>query len=117
MKKQFSLYTLIGIANTALHWLVFAALFAIEFTQASANLAGFLAASLFSFIVNSKVTFKTELHLGRYIVYMLGMASISYGVGYLGDALLWHPLITLVLFSFLSLVIGFLWSKFVVFRN
>ena len=117
MKKQFSLYTLIGIANTALHWLVFAALFALEFTQASANLIGFLAASLFSFIVNSKVTFKTQLHLGRYIVFMLGMASISYGVGYLGDALLWHPLITLVLFSFLSLVIGFLWSKFVVFRS
>ena len=117
MKKQFSLYTLIGIANTALHWLVFGALYALEFSQASANLVGFLAASLFSFIVNSKITFKTELHLGRYVLFMLGMASISYGVGYLGDSFDWHPVITLVVFSFLSLVIGFLWSKFIVFKN
>ncbi len=116
MKKQFSLYTLIGVFNTGIHWLVFALLYWFEFSQAGSNLAGFLAASLFSFIVNSKITFKTELHLGSYLVFMLGMAAISLAVGYMGDVLALHPLITLVLFSFISLVVGFVWSKFIVFR-
>lgn len=116
MKKQFSLYTLIGVFNTGIHWLVFAGLYLLEFSQASSNLAGFLAASLFSFVVNTKVTFKTELHLGRYFIFMLGMASISLAVGYMGDVLTLHPIITLVLFSVISLVVGFFWSKFIVFR-
>jgi len=117
MKKQFSLYTLIGIANTAVHWLIFALLYSMEFTQATSNLVGFLAASLFSFIVNSKITFEAKLHFGRYLAFMFGMASISLAVGYMGDSLTLHPIITLVLFSFISLVIGFLWSKFIVFRK
>lgn len=116
MKKQFSLYTLIGIANTAVHWLVFALFYSFEFTQATSNLVGFLAASLFSFIVNSKITFKTELNLKRYLLFMLGMAVISIAVGYMGDVMNLHPIITLVLFSLISLVVGFLWSKFFVFK-
>ncbi len=117
MKKQFSLYTLIGVFNTGIHWVVFALLYWLEFSQASANLAGFLAASLFSFIVNSKITFEAKLHFGRYLAFMFGMASISLAVGYMGDSLALHPIITLVLFSFISLVVGFLWSKLVVFKS
>lgn len=116
MKKQFSLYTLIGIANTAVHWIVFAVLYSLDYTQATSNLAGFLAASLFSYIVNSKVTFKTDLHIKRYLVFMAGMAVISLVVGYIGDVMILHPLITLIVFSFISLIVGFVWSKFVVFK-
>lgn len=117
MKKQFSLYTFIGIFNTGVHWIIFAALFAQGVSQAWSNLAGFLAASLFSYVVNSKYTFQTEINLKRYLLFMFGMALISLAVGWMGDFFAWHPLITLISFSLISLILGFLWSKFVVFRD
>jgi putative flippase GtrA len=116
LKKQFSLYALIGVLNTGVHWVIFGLLYWFEFSQALSNLAGFLVASLFSYVVNSKVTFEAKLHLGRYLLFMLGMASISLIVGHTADLFELHPLITLVSFSVISLVLGFLWSKLVVFR-
>ncbi len=117
MKKQFSLYALIGVFNTGVHWLVFALLWSFSFSQATSNLAGFLAASLFSYLVNSKYTFQTEVNLKRYLTFMLGMALISLGVGWMGDLFEWHPVVTLVLFSLISLFLGFIWSKFIVFKE
>lgn len=117
MRKQLTLYSLIGVLNTGVHWIIFAVLYSIEFSQALSNLVGFLVASIFSFVVNSIVTFKTTLHLGRYLLFMLGMAVISLGVGYISDVFGLHPIITLISFSMISLILGFMWSKFVVFKS
>jgi len=117
MKKQFTLYSLIGVLNTALHWVCFGVLYSLGVSQAISNLVGFLFASLFSFVVNSKVTFKKELHLGRYLVFVLGMAGISLGIGFASDRYELHPIVTLLSFSIISLIFGFLWSKYVVFKG
>jgi hypothetical protein len=45
------------------------------------------------------------------------MGALSLGVGHLGDVWRLHGLLTVVLFSALSLVFGFLYSKYVVFRE
>jgi len=116
LKKQFSLYTLIGVFNTGIHWIVFAIFYSFDFSQAASNLFGFVIASLFSFIINSKFTFQAQFHLGRYLTFMLGMAAISLCVGYLGDLFALQPVVTLVAFSLVSLIIGFFWSKLVVLK-
>jgi len=115
LQQQFSRYTLIGIVNTLIHMIVFGSFYTLGFSQAIANLSGFAVASAFSFIVNSKYTFQTDLNIKRYLVFLIGMASISYLVGALADDNNIHPIITLVLFSAISLILGFIWSKWVVF--
>jgi len=45
------------------------------------------------------------------------MGTLSFIVGYLGDRWHVHGLLTVAVFSLLSLVIGFLLSRFVVFRG
>lgn len=117
MKKQFSSYALIGVLNTAIHWMVFLILYSLDLSQAKANLFSFFMASVFSYIVNSKITFKEKLNLFRYLIFFLGMALISWSVGKASDIYQLNPLVTLIVFSFVSLILGFLWSKFVVFKT
>lgn len=117
MKKQFSSYALIGVFNTAIHWLFFLILYSFDLSQAKANLFSFFVASLFSYVVNSKITFQEKLNLFRYLIFFLGMALISWSVGKGSDIYQLNPLVTLIVFSFVSLVLGFLWSKFVVFKT
>lgn len=45
------------------------------------------------------------------------MESIATLVGYYGDKMSINPLATLVVFSFISLVCGFIYSKYVIFRE
>ena len=93
MLKLFVRYTSVGVINTLLHWLVFAILFFAGASQTIANLAAFCVAVTFSFFVNARWTF-----------------------GKLADRAHINPVITLVAFSAISLVFGFIYSRFIVFR-
>ena len=56
--KGFSRYTVIGIANTVIHWqLFFVFRAAFELSQAVSNLLAFCMAASFSFYVNAIYTF------------------------------------------------------------
>ncbi len=56
--KGFSSYTVIGIANTVIHWqLFFVFRAAFEFSQAMSNLFAFCVAASFSFYMNALYTF------------------------------------------------------------
>ena len=116
--KGLSSYTVIGVANTLIHWQIFFLLsVAAGFSQAVSNLAAFCVAASFSFYMNAQFTFTASATVAGYLLFLFGMGALSLGVGHLGDVWQLHGLLTVVLFSALSLVFGFLYSKYVVFRE
>jgi len=116
--KGFSSYTVIGIANTVIHWqLFFVFRAAFEFSQAMSNFFAFCVAASFSFYMNALYTFAMPASLPRYGLFMLCLGGLSLGVGWLGDHWRVPGLLTVLVFSLVSLVCGFLLSRLVVFRE
>jgi len=114
----FKRYVTVGLLNTAVHWLVFLfAFYAIKFDQSASNFVAFCVAVSFSFVVNARFTFKRKATVLMYVMYFAFMGFLSLMVGALSDLYRIAPLITLVLFSIISLVVGFVFSKFVIFRE
>ena len=115
---MFSRYFFIGIINTIIHWFVFVMLACFAgFSQAVANLGGFLFAVSFSFFANARYTFNAKASVQRYVSFVLFMGLLSYATGFLADRLTIQPVVTLVVFSAISLSLGFLYSKIFVFRE
>lgn len=118
MLKLFAKYTSIGIVNTLIHWVVFAiCIYVLHSNQALANFSGFVVAVSFSFYANAKFTFNSSTTTLRYMLYVGFMGSLSAAVGWGADLCELPPIITLVAFSAISLVCGFFYSKFIVFRD
>lgn len=118
MLKLFARYTSIGIINTLIHWAVFAiCIYAFHTSQALANFAGFVVAVSFSFFANARFTFKARTTTMRYMLYVGFMGTLSAVVGWEADKVSLAPIATLILFSAISLVCGFIYSKFIVFRD
>ncbi|QMA44734.1 GtrA family protein [Citrobacter freundii] len=118
MLNLFAKYTSIGIINTLIHWVVFAiCIYGFDSDQALANLSGFVIAVSFSFYANAKFTFKSSTSTVRYILYVGFMGALSLSIGWIADKSNIAPIITLISFSAISLVCGFVYSKFIVFRE
>ncbi|EFO1591840.1 MULTISPECIES: bactoprenol glucosyl transferase [Escherichia] len=118
MLKLFAKYTSIGVLNTLIHWVVFGiCIYAAHANQALANFAGFVVAVSFSFFANAKFTFKASTTTMRYMLYVGFMGTLSATVGWAADICALPPIVTLVTFSAISLVCGFVYSKFIVFRD
>ncbi|MGF0238190.1 GtrA family protein [Rhodococcus sp. IEGM1300] len=115
--RGFSRYSVIGVANTLIHWqLFFVFRGAFDFSQALSNFLAFCAAGSFSFYANAIFNFGMPASLGRYLLFMMCMGNLSLAVGALADRWQLPGIVTLVGFSLASLVIGFLLSKWLVFR-
>jgi putative flippase GtrA len=107
----------IAIANTLIHWQLFFILrIAFELSQACSNLLACCAAASFTFYANALYTFPKAPTVGRYAAFMLCLGGISLAVGALGDRWQWPGVLTVSVFSLISLVVGFLISKWLVFR-
>lgn len=118
MLRLFSKYVSVGVLNTAIHWIVFAlCVYAFHTNQSLANFAGFIVAVSFSFYANARFTFNSSTTALRYMLYVGFMGSLSIAVGWAADKSGLPPLVTLVSFSAISLVCGFIYSKFIVFRD
>lgn len=119
MKKNYEIltYSVIGVFNTLLHWLVFMMVYWVGFTQGVANLLGFLSAVTFSFFANAKWTFRSKPSISRYLIMTLFMMGVSYSFGYFADYFTISPLVTLLSFSTFSLLLGFLFAKWIVFKD
>ncbi|MGO2335395.1 GtrA family protein [Providencia sp.] len=118
MFKLFTKYFSVGILNTLIHWSIFGLLtMFLSTSQAIANLIGFIAAVSFSFFANAKFTFKAKATAARYLSFTIFMGVLSYLTGYIADQLLLPPLATLIIFSGISLVLGFIYSKVFVFKD
>jgi len=70
-----------------------------------------------SFFINSKWTFKKEATGLRYFLYAGFMGGIATSIGAISNTVKLNPVFTLMLFSFTSLAIGFIYSRFFVFRE
>ncbi|KIH81705.1 GtrA family protein [Pseudomonas batumici] len=116
--KGFSNYLSIGVLNTLIHWtafLIFHSLLSIS--QALSNLGAFALAATFSFYANARYTFRAQASTRRYLLFILFMGVLSLAIGWGADRLMMPGLFTLMLFSAISLVVGFLYSKQIVFRE
>jgi len=118
MNSIFYRYVSVGIVNTLIHWAVFA-IIRHEFTnnQAICNFVGFSCAVTFSFFANAKFTFKCESTIKRYILFVGFMGIMSIIFGLVGDRLNTQGLYTLISFSIFSLICGFIYSKYIVFKE
>jgi putative flippase GtrA len=117
MLRLFARYVSVGVINTLIHWAVFVALFASGASQSMSNLAAFCVAVTFSFFANAKWTFNAEATTTRYFLFIFFMGAMALSVGWTADRLHISPIVTLIFFSALSLVCGFAYSKFFVFRK
>ncbi|OSN02829.1 translocase [Lonsdalea britannica] len=118
MLKLFSRYLSVGIVNTGIHWIVFAVgVYLANLDQATSNFVAFLVAVSFSFFANAKFTFKAEATSKGYLLYVGFMSIMSLAIGKASDHYQVNPIITLIEFSAISLVCGFLFSKFVIFKE
>lgn len=89
-KQQFLRFLVAGLANTAVHIVVFSLL--VRFLPiALSNVLAFLTANIFSFFVASYFVFKVRTHSLRQYAHFLFVSSIgaaiSYGIGTLCDHL------------------------------
>lgn len=116
MLKLFSRFLSVGIINTLIHWMVFAALYALNTRQWLANLLAFIVAVTFSFFANARWTFKAEATTFRYVIFVAFMGMMATGIGSFADHTHINPIITLISFSIISLVFGFIYSNFIVFK-
>ncbi|MEB2869650.1 GtrA family protein [Pseudomonas rhizosphaerae] len=115
---QFIKYVVVGVGNTLIHWLIFLLMYQLVTTdQVLCNAAAFIVAVTASFIVNARWTFKKVPSGRRYLCFVGFMGLVAISVGAVADATDVHPMVTLVTFSGLSLVLGFLFSKFMVFKE
>lgn len=118
MLKLFSRYVSVGVVNTVLHWICFGVLFHFFCaSQALSNVIAFCIAVTFSFFANAKWTFKSKASSVRYIAFVVFMGVMAAMTGYTADVIGAPPVVTLIAFSGLSLVVGFIYSKFIVFRD
>lgn len=118
MLQHFIKYTSVGVVNTAIHWAVFAlCIYVFHSHQALANFLGFSLAVSFSFYANARFTFKKTTTTRRYLLYVGFMGLLSILTGFGADKCGLPPLVTLVAFSAISLVCGFIYSKLIVFKD
>lgn len=117
MITLFSRYFSVGILNTLIHWSIFSLCYYLGQPQSISNFVAFIVAVTFSFIVNAKWTFKSDATVTRYALYIGFMGALSLLVGYAADLVALNPVITLCSFSIISLLCGFLYSNFIVFRG
>lgn len=114
--KNFSIYFLIGIFNTVIHWSVFGTLYFFEVKQYLCNFIGFSCAVTFSYLANVKFNFKSEKSAKSFGLFFCLMGVLNLGVGGLADKLNMFPLFTLFTTSILSLFSGYILSKYLLFK-
>ncbi|EMX9178875.1 GtrA family protein [Citrobacter sedlakii] len=118
MWHYFIKYTSVGVINTLIHWLVFAVcVYAFHIHQALANFLSFSLAVSFSFYANARFTFRQTTTPRRYFLYVGFMGLLSFLTGWAAERCGLPPLVTLVAFSAISLICGFIYSRLIVFKD
>ncbi|MEI2626146.1 GtrA family protein [Erwinia aphidicola] len=117
MYKLFARYASVGMINTAIHWIFFIIIHWLGANQAMSNMLAFLIAVTFSFFANARFTFKKKATSGRYFIYLAFMGAMATGIGQVSDSLNLPSIFTLVSFSAVSLITGFFYSNYIVFRE
>ena len=114
--RELKLYTIIGIANTLIHFIVFFIFVYFSFSNAVSNIVAFFSAATFSFFANAKWTFQKQTNKKRYILFLLTMGSLAFMTGWVTDDFNVPAIFAVILFSFISWFIGFIASKKLIFK-
>jgi len=115
-RRRFARYGLVGIGNTLVHWLVFFLLhLVLDQPQALSNLGAFVVAASLSYFANARFTFAVRASGRRYLLFLLGMGGLSLVLGGVSDWARLSPWLTLVVFSAVSLIVGYAYSRSVIF--
>lgn len=114
--RELITYGLIGVLNTGIHFLFFLWVVECFHSQALANAIGFSAAVVVSFLLNSRFTFKKTPTGIRFIRMYLAMLCVSVFFGALGDVCNIYPIITFIIYCVLNPIVGFIVTKYFVFR-
>ncbi|SOD70554.1 Putative flippase GtrA (transmembrane translocase of bactoprenol-linked glucose) [Alysiella filiformis DSM 16848] len=116
--KQFGIYSLIGILNTLIHVVVFGLLLANDVSATWANGMAFFSTATFSYWANAKWTFQQSYqNLSSYMAFVAWMGSLAIFSGWLVDYLAWTSWLAIPFFMVLSVILGFLGAKKLVFRK
>ncbi|WP_322844666.1 GtrA family protein [Pseudomonas sp. B33.4] len=116
--KGFSALTVIEIADGFIHWQIFFVLYnAIELSQAASNFAAFCVAAAFSFYVNMLYTFESRTSVFGYLLFIVLMGGVSFGIGSIADARHWPGLMTVVVFTLINFLAGYGFFRYVLLRE
>lgn len=115
--RQFITYCLIGLLNTAIHFLAFILFLKIVPYQTISNLLGFCLGLCFSFFMNSYFTFKEKPNVKKFIKMVLTSGGLAFFFGFLGDSFQFSPFVTFGLYIIINPIIGFLLTKYYVFSS
>lgn len=111
-------YVIIGVINTAIHWIIFIKLnLSYGIDQGPANALGFFCAASTSYFLNSKFTFKKSISGPRYLLFIGFMGGLSYATGAVGDIMNFEAVYTAIIFTIISLAVGFSCSRYFIFRD
>lgn len=114
----FKKYFTVGLLNTLIHWIIFFILtFFMKESQSISNLIAFSITVTISYILNAQYTFKQKKKIKMYILYTIFMGFLSFITGKIADIVHLNGIITMILFSGISLIVGFLFSKYVIFKE
>lgn len=106
--KGMSALTVIGIADGIIHWQIFFVLCsAIELSQAASSFAAFCVAAAFSIYVNMLYTLESRTSVFGYLLFIVVMGGVSFGIGSIADARHWPGLMTVVVFTLINLLAGY----------
>lgn len=118
IKRLFIRYCTVGLINTTLHWAVFFACFyGVYKSQTIANFIAFCCSTSCNFFLNAKWTFNSPVTIVKYISFFTFIGILSVLMGHIADRLHIPSLLTLIGFSGTCLICGFLFSKYVIFKD
>lgn len=115
--RQFAVFCVIGVVNTAISFVVFYICISLGAPQSVANLLSFVAGAVNSFLMNSRFTFQAPLRLARFVRFLALMSVLSFLYGAMGDYLSLNPFVTFISYAVLCPVLSFALTKFLVFSN
>lgn len=115
--KQFVVYCIIGIFNTIIHGVTFYISFSILDIQSISNLMGFIVAVSFSYLANATFNFKKEASVSSFLKMTFSLGLLAFLLGIMSDYCTISPIFTFLGTVVLSTVIGFILTKFYVFKE
>lgn len=109
---QLTRFALVGVMNTALHLATIGLLTQVfGLSQLVSNVAAYMVASSFSFVVNSVWSFRVRPQIRRFARFqMVGLMGLvaSAVLGRMGDVFAWHYAMTVLLTACVVPVLSFM---------
>lgn len=106
--KGLSAFIVIGLADALIHWQIFFVLCsAAGLKQAASNFAAFCIAAAFSFYLNVLYIFERETSVFLYLISIVLMATVSFGVELVADVWRLSGLVTVASFSLVNIASGY----------